>query len=140
MTEAVEGYGTTFEVHNGDGTPGTYFEFEEIKTVSPPNEEQETIDATHMQSPNRTREFISGLINPGTQQVTMNFVPGSDTDAFIIAWRAAGDTRSVIITSANGETWTYPAFPTSYDTPLAVGELAVATLGLQVAGAVVRGS
>ena len=138
MTDAITGYGSSFEVHDG-ASPGAWFEFAEVKTIGLPNEAQERLDATHLQSPGRTREFIAGFIDPGEQTITMNWVPGSATDEFIIDWRASGETRDVRVTSANGVTFTYPAFPTGYETPIEEG-VQVATLNLAVAGAVVRGT
>lgn len=137
MTDAITGYGSSFEVHDG-ASPGAFFEFAEVKSVSLPNESRERLDATHMQSPGHTREYIPGFIDPGEQTVTMNWVPGSATDEFIVDWRASGETRDVRVT-ANGVTFTYPAFPTGYDTPIGL-DVAEATLTLAVAGAVARGT
>ena len=137
MTDAMIGYGSKFEVHNDDGEPGTWFELAEVKTIGVPNEEQEEADATHMQSPGRVRETIPTFINPGSIPLTQNWVPGSASDLFIIDWKADGSTKTCRITTPNGRVYVFPAFVSSYETPLENESVFVATLTLRVAGQVV---
>jgi hypothetical protein len=45
-----------------------------------------------MASPNRTKEFIQGLIDNGSVAVPMNWVPGSGSDTVCKAILATGET------------------------------------------------
>lgn len=138
MTQAIIGYDTTWELETAAAS-GVFQELEEMKSGGLPNEEQEQQDATHMKSPNRTREFVAGFINGGDVTLTMNWVPASPTDELIIGWKADGSTRKLRCTTPGGAlTVTFPAIYRSYETPLENESVSVATLVAQVAGATVR--
>lgn len=137
-SEAVIGYGTIIEVENAAGS-GVFVELGEVTSITPPNDAVDQIEVTHMQSPNRTKEFIAGLSDPGEMSVEINHIPGSDTDEFVIAWRTSGEKRSTRIVYPNsGPTDTFPTFVLGYSPTLAVADKLSATLNLKVAGAVVR--
>ncbi|MEW9838236.1 phage tail tube protein [Mesorhizobium marinum] len=87
MTDAAIGYGSVFEVSTNGGSSWT--EIAEVFSITPPSDTVDVIDATHMASPNRTREFVLGLQDPGEASFEMNFVPGSASDAYIQARKAA---------------------------------------------------
>ena len=134
-TEALIGLGTIVEV-NTTGT--TWFKIGEVTSITPPNESVDEIDVTHMESPGRTREFIQGLIDAGEMSIDINWVPGGDTDEYILAWRTAGTTRPVRITYPTGARDTFPAFVRGYTPSAAAADKLSATVTLRVAGAVVR--
>lgn len=133
-SNAIIGFGTKVEVL----LSSTWTELGEVHNVTPPNESVDQVDVTHMQSPNRTREFIQGLIDPGDMTVEMNHIPSSATDAYLIAWRSAGDKRSVRITYPNLVTDTFPAFILGYSPTMGVADKMSAQLKLKVAGAITR--
>lgn len=139
MTQAMIGYGTIVSVEDG-ASPGGFFDLGEVTNVTPPNESVDQVDATHMQSPGRTREFIQGLIDPGEMSLDLNHIPGSDTDDFVVAWRVSGETRNVRITYPNNATETFPAFVLGYAPQADVADKMAATLTLKVAGAIARGT
>lgn len=87
-TAASIGYGSFFHISEDNGA--TWIELAEVFDITPPNDTVDEIDATHMQSPNRTREFIPGLIDPGEASFEMNFVPGSASDLKVAALKVAG--------------------------------------------------
>lgn len=88
-TKALIGHGITFEMAPA-ATPTSFTYLAEIFDLTPPSDSIDQIDATHMQSPNKTREFISGLSDPGELSFSMNYVPGSASD---LALRAAKGAR-----------------------------------------------
>lgn len=134
-TEADIGYGGKVEVSTTTGgTPS--FKLGEVTSITPPNESVDVIDVTHMESPNRTREFTQGLIDPGEFSCDVNWVAGGTTDDFVIAWRTSGDTRNVRITAPNGTTYTFPAFVTGWTPQMPVDGKMAATLSCKVAGAI----
>ena len=138
-TEADIGYGGTVEVQTTT-SPDAWFELGEVTNITPPNESVDVIDVTHMASPNRTREFIQGLIDPGNFSCEVNWVAGAATDDYVIAWRVAGETRNVRITTNNNTTYTFPAFVSGWQPQMPVDGKMAATLECKVAGAITVGT
>lgn len=104
-TEAQIGLGTEFWLDNAAGTP-VLTKLGEILSVTPPNPQTEEVEATHMGSPNRRREYISGLIEDGEGTFEMNYVPGSTTDELIRDALDDGNTRNYKIVLPDGAgTW-----------------------------------
>ncbi len=99
MTEAAIGWGAEFWLENDSAA---LTQLDEIISVTPPNSQTADVDATHMQSPNRRREFISGLIDDGEGQFQMNLVPGSATDVLIRQAQTEGDPRNYRIYIPDG--------------------------------------
>lgn len=133
---AMIGAGTTFEVETAAGS-GTYTALSEITDITPPSSSVDIVDVTHMESPNLTREFISGWNDPGEVSLDMNFVPGSTTDDFIIAWRLGGERRSARITFPNLVVWTFDAFVTGYTPAIPNEDKLTATLTCKVTSSTV---
>lgn len=97
MTEARIGWGG--EVQLGlDENASSLVELDEVRGVPGfPTDEADEHEVTHLKSPNRRKEFISGLIDAGEMTLTLNYVPGGATDLLLTAAAAAGDTRAVRI-------------------------------------------
>lgn len=70
-TKATIGYESTFSV--GSGSPITYVQMAEVKSIKPSIATIPAIDATHLLSPNATEEKLPGLIKPGTIEIMGNF-------------------------------------------------------------------
>lgn len=91
--EASTGYNG--EVHlSSDDTVANLVELFQVVSFSLPSDTSERVETTHLKSPNRRREYTSGMIDGGEVEVTLNFRPGSDTDLAIEAALAAGDERA----------------------------------------------
>ena len=136
-TYADIGWGTFIEVETAAGS-GVFFELGEVTGITPPNASIDQIEVTHMRSPLRTKEYVSGLGDPGEMSVDLNYVVGGATDDFILAWRADGSTRATRIRHPSADIDTFPSFITSYAPHIPVADKKSATLGLKVAGAVIR--
>ncbi|MDP3853618.1 phage tail tube protein [Phenylobacterium sp.] len=136
------GYGTYVEVHDGvTAEPGGWFEVGLVTNVTPPNESTDQVESTHMKSPNRTKEFEQGMIDPGEMSLAVNHIPGSTTDDYVVAWRVSGETRSVRLVYPNDKFQRYPAFVLGWAPDgIDVSGLMKATLNLKVAGAIARGT
>ncbi len=94
MTEARIGWGG--EVHLGtDNTEGSLVELVEVTECTFPSDETGEVEATHLKSPGRRKEYVAGLIDGGDVTVTLNYVPGSATDLLLTAAKEVGTTRSV---------------------------------------------
>ena len=72
-SEATIGLGTTFSHMTTVGPPAVYTEVGEAVSITPPTPTRETVDVTHLASPNGTREFLGTLRDGGEVTVTFNF-------------------------------------------------------------------
>lgn len=75
MSDAIHGYGTQFLRGNEDGPPETFTAIAEVTNISGISQEKETIEVTHLESPSKYREFISGLRDAGEVTIDLNFIP-----------------------------------------------------------------
>jgi len=131
MTQASIGYG--LQVRIGVGSGPTWTTLAEIQDFEWPQNEADEHEATNMASPNRTKEFIAGLVDNGEVTIPMNWVPGSDTDDLLVAIQATGELVQIEITegSTGTVTETYVGFCKRYGRTSPVN-------GIQTAEAVFR--
>jgi len=135
MTDAMIGYQTKYSIRATAGSSGTLTEIAEVINVTPGEATADRIDATHMQSPNRRREYISGLIDNGEASFEINWVPGSTTDEFIRGLFESGETREHQIEFPNGVTVTYEASIIGYSKAIPIDDRMTATITVAVSGA-----
>lgn len=82
------------EVHlSSDDTAANLEELVQVVSFSLPSDTGERVETTHLKSPNRRRQYTSGMIDPGEIEITLNFRPGSDTDVAIEGALSDGDER-----------------------------------------------
>lgn len=135
MTDAVLGYGTKYEISTTTGG-GTFFELGEVIDVSLPSSESARVEATHYQSPNRSREYIAGLQDfTGEASVQINWIPGNATDEFLQALRLSGETRTHRVTFPNGATMSFPGFISGYSGAIPIDDRMTATFNIAQGGA-----
>src|SRR6056297_3367307 len=98
MTDAAIGYGAEFAI--GDGAdPEVFTKIAEVRAVTPPSMTREFADATHLESPDRYKEYVAALLDTEDVTVTLNYVP-SATDTLFTAFHSAGGNYQ--ITFPNG--------------------------------------
>ena len=134
-TDASIGYGSVFDISEDNGS--TWTTLAEVFDITPPNDTVDEIDATHMQSPNRTREFIPGLIDPGEASFEMNFVPGSASDLKIASLKGAGTRVKCRITFPNSVSWTFSGWVSGYEPAVPTDDKMTATVTWRVTGSTV---
>jgi hypothetical protein len=134
MTDASIGYDTLLEVSTNGGADWT--EVAEVFSITPPSETADAIDATHFQSPDRTREFIEGLVDPGECSFEMNFVPGSATDVLIRSLRGLGAVMWRM-TFPNSVVWAFSGIRTGYEPAVPNDDKMTATVTIKVTGSTV---
>jgi hypothetical protein len=73
-SQATIGLGTVFRYRTSavGVTPKVFAEVGEAVSIQPPQPTRETVDVTHLASPNGTREFRGTLRDPGEASVTFN--------------------------------------------------------------------
>jgi predicted secreted protein len=142
-SNALLGYGSVFEIVS-DSSPDLYVPLSEVKSITPPSADVDQVEVTHMQSPNRYREFISGLIDGGEASFEMNFIPGSTSDdrIFELLSLPVGQSRrrSCRISFPNGVTWTFDGEVTGYEPTVPFDDAMTATVTLKVTGGVTVGT
>lgn len=140
MTTAV-GIGSGSRFFLADAS-AALVELAEIISVSPPDPQTADIEATHMLSPNRRKEYIAGLIEDGTGSFEMNLVPGSVTDLLIQAAQTAGTQRNykIVLPVADGSFWriTGACIVKGYNRNTPIDNRMTATLMVRFTGASVE--
>jgi hypothetical protein len=96
MTDARIGWGGRLYVST-DNTEANLAEVSEVRECGFPQDETEESDATHLRSPGKRREFVSGLIDGGEFTATLNYVPGSASDLLLTGAKETGTTRKIRI-------------------------------------------
>lgn len=141
MTAANIGYGSTVEVEDSSSPP-QFVSLGEVTDITPPSSTVDQVDVTHMLSPNRRREFIDGLIDPGECSFTINYVPGSDGDNVLLGIlnTPVGESRvrGVRITYPNGVIDTFDANLQSYEPTIPTDDKMTAAVSFRVTGTVAR--
>lgn len=110
MTQADIGYGSKFGIHDG-GDPGEYVDQAEITRISPFGFSRDEEEATHLQSPDKYKEFIAAMKEGTPVEIEFNWVP-SESDPMVTAFEA--DTGMYQITAPNGVRMQFSGFFQSY--------------------------
>jgi Lambda phage tail tube protein, TTP len=142
-SQAMLGYGSTVQISTA-ASPDSFQQMDEIKSITPPSNTLDQIDVTHMQSPNRRREFISGLNDGGEFSFEMNFVPGSNTDDFLfdLLNTPVGQSRrrSIVLSFPTGASWSFGGELTTYEPTVPFDDAMIATATFKVSGDLTRGT
>ena len=91
-SQANSGYGGTFQTDNANGSPPSYSQFLEVKSIKNSNFQVTPLDVSHLLSPNNTEEFIPSMVRPGTLAMSGNYV-GDTTQLGVTT---AADARSLV--------------------------------------------
>jgi hypothetical protein len=102
MSDVRIGYLSKYSIWDTSASPAAYFELGEVTEINPGDESVDRVEVTHYQSPDRRREYISGLIDSGEASFTINWIPGSETDEFIRALQVSAENRDHRIEFPNG--------------------------------------
>lgn len=147
MTDARIGWGGKVYVGT-DATEGTLTLLAEVVETTFPQDEADEVEVTHLASPGRRKEYISGMIDGGDVTLTLNYTPGSATDLLLTAAKEAGDTRSVrfVIPSEAGDgsadwNFTTSGFVKRYaPNNMSAGDKITATAVIRITGAQEQGT
>lgn len=135
MSDASIGYGSYFHISQDNGV--SWVEIAEVYDITPPSDTVDQVDVTHMQSPNRRREFIAGLSDPGSASFEMNFIPGSASDLKIQEIRGTGEQVLCRITFPNAVTWNFTGQVESYEPAIPTEDKMTASVSFKVSGSTV---
>lgn len=112
QSEAITADGMSFSHRtSAEGvTPKVFTEIGEAVSISPPNPSRGAVETTHLKSPNKTREYKPGMVEPGEATLVLNYTPAAR--AKIDALFAAGGLEEFQIGYPDGATETFFAFLT----------------------------
>lgn len=127
MTDVKIGYGAKYRIAG--------VELAEVTAVKPPGATADRVDATHMQSPGRRREYIAGLIDTGEATFSLNWIPGNATDTTIRTLLASGDVVEHEIEWSTGDKVTFDGAITGYDRQSPIDDRMVADVTVATSGA-----
>lgn len=138
-SEAQIGYGATFAIGNGATPTEAFTALAEVIDITPPSDNIDVIEITHLSSPNRTKEFITGLNDPGECALTVNFLPGEADDDAIQALRGLTSPKNFQITfpaiSGNPAVkWTFAGYLTGYEPTVPINDRMTANIRIKVTG------
>jgi len=141
MSEAMLGYGSRFQLESSV-TAGLFTDLGEVFNITAPSSTVDQVDVSHMLSPNRTREFIDGLIDPGECSFEMNYIPGSAADLALLAVLnlpvGTNRTQTCRIVYPNGVSDTFEANLQSYEPNLPTDDKMTANVSWRVSGILTR--
>jgi hypothetical protein len=135
MSDAMIGWSSKYRIWDADADPAAFFELGEVTEITPGEESTDRVDVTHYNSPNRRREFVAGLVDAGEASVTINWIPGDETDLFIRAMRDSGAKAQHQIEFPNGVTVTFDGIVLSYSKSIPIDDRMQATFTVAVSGA-----
>jgi Lambda phage tail tube protein, TTP len=112
VTGAITGTGVIFSIGNGSGGGSiTYTDVGEVTNIKHPSITREAIDATHLASPDKFREFIAGMLDTEPATISLNYVPSAADPLYAAILAGAGDFR---ITHPNGVKMDFMGIPTNF--------------------------
>lgn len=111
-TQAMIGHGTLFQTGD-DASPQTFATLAEVTNITPPSIARDAVEATHMQSPEKWREFIAGLKDGGELAVELNYVKTSA--ATMMAEFDSDVVKDRRITFPDGSTFDMAALCTAFE-------------------------
>lgn len=135
MTNARIGYGAEFWLDNASNV---LTQLDEVLSVTPPNPQTTDVEATHLLSPNRRREYIAGLIEDGEGTFEFNYIAGNATDLLVQAAISDGVARSYKIVIPDGATgWeiTGDCIVKGWERNIPIDDRMTATLTVRFTGA-----
>lgn len=78
-TKAKIGHKTTFGMKIGENAEA-FKKVADVTNLTPPGMTRDTVDATHLESPDGYKEFIAGLKEAGEATLTINYDPTESDD------------------------------------------------------------
>lgn len=136
-TQGRSGFGTLLKIGDGGGTE-VFTAIAEVKSITGPNFSLETIDATHMASPNGHREVLPSFKSAGEVNFDVNFLPGVGTQASLFTDFTNRTKRNFKIEfpDENLTKWQFSAYITNISVGAPMDDVLGASITLTISGAV----
>ncbi len=135
MSSAKPGIGAKIQMDPNGAS--SYVTIGEVTRITGPGLTSEALEATHLQSPNETAEYIKGKIDSGECTLEMNFLPDDSSQKnFIAAVKqlSAADNPSFNIVWTGGGTFSFVGIATGYEPTAAEDGKMEATGTIKITG------
>lgn len=133
-TLAKIGWGAKFALHNGTALT----DLAEVTGIGVPEDQVDTVEATHFGSDQARREYIAGLVESGEGEFEINYVPGSATDTLCRTALASRAQKAYKITlPTTSGTWeiTGTCVVVGFQRSIPIDDRMTATLRVKFSGA-----
>lgn len=138
QSTATAAFGTLLKVGDGGG-PEAFTTLAEVTSISGPALSMDTIDVTHMESPDDFREMIPSFKSGGEVTVELNFLPANATQDATTGILADFNSRTlrnfqIVWTDAGNTTWAFSAYVTGFEPSAPVDDKLSASMTLTISG------
>jgi hypothetical protein len=133
-TNATIGHGTLWKRGNGASPTEIFTTVAEVTALSGPGMTRDIIDATHMESPERYREYIGGMRDGGEITVTLNLVAKGTAFANALTDFGANAPVNYEMTWTDGSKFAVSAFLSSRSQEIALDDKQSLELTYKVTG------
>ncbi len=136
MSDARIGYGTLLQRLVGSSWETVV----EIKNIGGPDTDSEDVEVTNHDSPSRYKEYIPGMQDGGTVNISGNFIPGSNSQLRLISDKAAGTVSNYRIVLPTAEDiddrvmWSFTAYIKSLSFTAPVNTEMTVSASLKISG------
>lgn len=114
----------------------------ELTSVGLPNPQVAEVEATHFESPDRSREYIPGLKDNGEIAFGINWLPGSVTDELINSALNDDQARDMEVrvpgTGDTKQVFAFAGIVRGYEKAIPIDDRMTATVTVRVSGAVTQ--
>jgi predicted secreted protein len=136
MADGELGYGTKYQT--GDGSsPEAFTDTAFVTSITPPGMSRDSIDVSHMQSPDAWREFIAGMKDGGEVSLELNFRPGGSAFLAMLAefnLASASATKTRRIVWPDTSSMEFEAFLTGFEPETPMDDKQAASATFKVSG------
>lgn len=112
-TGVTLGHGTIIRIGRGTGTI-VYTKMTGAETVTFPEQPRADVDATWLESPDKTEESIPGLRPVADWTISKHYVPGGAEDDLLVDLEETGETVVLEITPFGGTAKKWSAYVKNY--------------------------
>src|SRR6185436_15217948 len=134
-SNAILAQGTKFAV-SAAGSPPSFSNIPEIKTLGGPDGSAPTIDVTDLDS--TAREYVLGLKDEGSFSLGINYIPANVVHAQLrSAWANRTQLQFRVTFTDSGTTvWEFSGYVTGFSQQAAVDSVIEATVGIKITGSI----
>lgn len=137
MTIGKLGYGVSLKVGATTAATEATVVLGGLTNIPPPPFSRDSVDVTNQSSPDMTKEYIPGLIDPGEISMELNWEPGNATDVVLLAM--LGENAPRVFEQAYSQVTparicTFNAFLTNYEPGVPIDDRMTASVTFRVTG------
>jgi len=137
-TQAWLGQGSLLEFFDGTAT---WYNIIELTTLKGPTRKRAVVDVTNHNSPNQNREYINGLIDPGSMTFVANWVPNDPSQNATTGYAAIFNTGlrynwRILLSNPSANVISFTGLAISFDSDLPIDKQATFSGEVKITGPV----